>query len=246
MRTGGTPAGADGADQFADLQFIAHGDAHRAQMQKRGGQAVAVVENHRAAGIKQIVLGERHPPRGGRAHRRARGRRHVHPIVRTARCAVVDALTAVDPGQAPAQRPDKRAVYLHQPGRILDAPGLGGGDQRPLAANARELLRRRGHGALRDAVDALYAILPLRHLNDEFAAVIDAQHAARRGIAVKSSDKIAVGQHVQGQLIQGHRGRGIDPAPNQPALYRLPGQGRAVGARGRRGLNQQRGQGQRQ
>ena len=69
MGAGDPAGGADAADDVALGDALAEAHGHRAHMGIDRGQAVAVVEHHRAAGIEQVILGQGDHAVGRGAHR---------------------------------------------------------------------------------------------------------------------------------------------------------------------------------
>ena len=103
----GRPAGrTDFADDLALLDRLPDTDVHLRQMQEVRADAVAVVDEHGAAGQIEVV-GEDHAPGGRRFHRRAGGGGDVHAGMRRSRRAVVDALIAETTADSAGHRSDE-------------------------------------------------------------------------------------------------------------------------------------------
>ena len=208
---------------------------------------MAVVDEHRAAGVVHVVIGDRDHAVGGRPDRRALGSGDIDAVVRPARLAVEHPLAAEHPGDRALDRPDEAA--LEQRLGAVDRARLG--DARVLGADARQhRLGRRDHLG-RQAVDALDLVVAL---GDRQAARLDAAvgpgHLERglgRGIAAEAEDEAARLGDANAAPLQGHPGarRRLSEdqaALNEVALEReLPGPDRRAGERERERERQQRG-----
>src|SRR5690606_5693633 len=116
-----------------------------------GADAVAVVDQHGAAGDVEVGLGQGHDAVRRRANGGALRRCDIHARVRRARLAVVDPGAAEAAADAALDGPGEMLGEAGE-GSVLDARGR---HQRLLAADALGDLRRRLDRAGRHAIDPL-------------------------------------------------------------------------------------------
>jgi len=218
MRSRGTPRRPHGANEIPNLQFVPDGHAHLTQVQERGGQAIPVVQDHRSAGVKEIILGQGDPPRRRCVNGRPGRDRHVDTVVRASGCPVVNPLTAIDTGYPAGHGPDETGRDLLQPVGPLDALGLCGPHQGPLAPDALQLLLGRRHRALGHSLNPRDPIVPLSDGQWEDAAIAYLQYALGRGIAMKGREEETVRKDVQSVAIQAYARAGLDPPPDETTL----------------------------
>ena len=198
---------------------------------------MAVVENHRAAGVVHAGLGERDDAVGGCLDRRADGRGHVDAVVGPARLAVEDALAAVDAGDAPQRRPGEPA--LEQRLGPVDRAHLG--DQGVLGLDARPLrFRRRDHLA-RQTVDALDLVATLRDLQPARLLGAVGKAYGERGLGprlpAEAEQEATGGRHLDLAAVERDLGAGLGRAEDQAALLEMAVEGQPSGP-GRRGEQQ--------
>jgi hypothetical protein len=229
VRTGRAPGGADQAQHLA--LFHARPDLHvdAAEVQEVGADAVAVVQQHGAAGEVQVGFGERDDAGGGRVHRRAFRGRHVQAGVRRLRRAVVDALAAIHAADAAVHGPVAVGFVIV----AVVVARARGGDHRLLALDARGDLRRRVHRRLRHALDALELPFPRPHRDFVLAHAPRRAHAQPQGALLVAADaerQAAIGAHANRRRLavgadQFDPGARLDAGAHQRALHDLGGNG---------------------
>src|SRR5215510_13822350 len=96
MRAGDATGAAEFADGIALAKLLPLLDVELAHVSEERAQPVTVIENDRAAGEEEIVVGKRDDTAARRLDRRADRCRNVDPEVRLPRLAVEDALAAID------------------------------------------------------------------------------------------------------------------------------------------------------
>src|SRR5690348_9071475 len=98
IRTGGAAGGAERADDLTLRHAIAGADGDILQMDVKGRQAVAVIDDDGAAGKIEAGFGKGDGTRGGGLDRRAGGRGDVDAEMRLSRLTVEKGLAAVNAG----------------------------------------------------------------------------------------------------------------------------------------------------
>src|SRR5690606_5156604 len=102
VRAGGAATGADGADHLPLLQRIAGAHVDAAHVQVHRDEALAVIDEHKAALVMHVGFSKRNDAGGWRADRRAGGNGDVVAEVRRRWRTVQDALIAPAAGDRAA------------------------------------------------------------------------------------------------------------------------------------------------
>lgn len=179
---------------------------------------MSVVEDNRATGVKHVVVSKRNNTACRRNDRCSLSSGDVDAVMGSTRFAIVNALAAVNARNGADDWPDKAVKEVRT--RVIACAR--GDDLSRVLSNARELVLRRCHRALRHAFDSLYVVLA--RLNFElvrnFGSVLfgDFQYDARPLISIKTDEEHTIFGHSNRLRVDFDCGSRLRLSNNQSTL----------------------------